>query len=156
MTITPAPPDYAAFLAGLKDRILRTRTSAARAVNRDLILLYWEIGRSIAEKQQTAGWGEAVVERLSKDLQTEFPDMRGFSVGNVWRMKQFYLSHASPEFLSQAVRDLKLIETGAELPAAIPWWHHVELLAKVKDVRIEFDKKLEKGYPVINPDIASG
>jgi hypothetical protein len=50
MTTTLAPPDYAAFLAGLKDRILRARTSAARAVNRDLILLYWEIGRGIAEK----------------------------------------------------------------------------------------------------------
>jgi hypothetical protein len=114
MTMTLAPSDYAAFLAGLKDRILRARTSAARAINRDLILLYWDIGRGIVEKQQTAGWGEAVVERLSSDLRAEFPDMRGFSVVNLWRMKQFYLSHTSLEFLSQAVRDLKLVETGTE------------------------------------------
>jgi hypothetical protein len=114
MTMTLAPPDYAAFLAGLKDRILRAHTSAARSVNRDLILLYWDIGRGIAEKQQTAGWGDAVVERISKDLRTAFPNMRGFSVANLWRMKQFYLSHTSPEFLSQAVRDLKTAKQLAE------------------------------------------
>jgi predicted nuclease of restriction endonuclease-like (RecB) superfamily len=161
MTITLAPPDYAAFFAGLKDRILRARTSAARAVNRDLILLYWDIGRGIVEKQQTAGWGQSVVERLSADLRTAFPDMRGFSIVNLWRMKQFYLSHTSSEFLSQAVRDLKLVETGAELlaqpareiqnirrrtadpeflsqavrelVASIPWGHHVNLLTRVAD-----------------------
>jgi hypothetical protein len=154
------PPDYPAFLTALKQRILHARTMAARVINHDLIMLYWDIGRSIVDKQQTAGWGEAVVERLSKDLRTEFPDMRGFSVGNLWRMKQFYLSHTSPEFLSQAVRDLKLIETGAEflaqpereiqniprrtsnpeflsqavreLVASVPWGHHVEILKKVK------------------------
>jgi predicted nuclease of restriction endonuclease-like (RecB) superfamily len=161
MTMTLTPPDYAAFLAGLKDRILRARISAARAINRDLILLYWDIGRSIVEKQQTTGWGAAVVERLSNDLRTEFPDMRGFSVVNLWRMKQFYLSHTSPEFLSQAVRDLKLVEIGTdkltrpareiqniarrasdpeflsqavrELIASVPWGHHVNLLTKVTD-----------------------
>ncbi len=75
MTKALSPPDYAAFLASLKERILQARTSAARAVNRELILLYWDIGRGIVEKQQTAGWGEAVVERLAADLRAEFPDM---------------------------------------------------------------------------------
>ena len=82
-----------------------------------MILLYWDIGHGIVEKQQNAGWGEAVVERLSNDLRTEFPEMRGFSVVNLWRMKQFYLSHTSPEFLSQVVRDLKSVEIGTEEPA---------------------------------------
>jgi hypothetical protein len=114
MTKALSPPDYAAFLASLKERILQARTSAARAVNRDLILLYWDIGRGIVEKQQTAGWGEAVVERLAADLRVEFPDMRGFSVANLWRMKQFYLAHTSHDFLSQAVRVLKYADAGPE------------------------------------------
>ena len=100
-------PDYPVFLADLKARILHARTSAARAVNRELILLYWDIGRGIVQKQQVAGWGDAVVERLASDLRAEFPDMRGFSVANLWRMKQFYLVHTSPEFLAQAAREMK-------------------------------------------------
>jgi hypothetical protein len=83
MTVTLAPPDYAAFLAGLKDRILRARISVAHTINRDLILLYWDIGRSIIDKHQTAGWGQSVVERLSADLRADFSDMRGFSVVNL-------------------------------------------------------------------------
>ena len=75
--------DYPAFLAALKERVLNARTSAARAVNRELVLLYWDIGHGIVEKQQTAGWGDAVAERLAADLRAEFPDMRGFSTANL-------------------------------------------------------------------------
>jgi predicted nuclease of restriction endonuclease-like (RecB) superfamily len=107
MTMTLAPPDYAAFLAGLKDRILQARTSAARAVNRDLILLYWDIGRGIVEKQQTAGWGQSVVERLSADLHAEFPDMRGLSANNLWLMRQLYSEYSDAEFLEQLVQEMK-------------------------------------------------
>ena len=107
MTRALSQPDYPAFLAALKERIVAARTSAARAVNRDLVLLYWDIGRGIVEKQQVAGWGDAVVERLAADLRAEFSDLRGFSVANLWRMKQFYLAHTSPEFLAQAVRELQ-------------------------------------------------
>lgn len=119
MTTTISLPDYPAFLADLKARILHARTSATRAVNHELVLLYWDIGRGIVEKQQTAGWGDAVVERLAADLREEFPDMRGFSVANLWRMKQFYLAHMSPEFLAQAVRDLKK-SRGQFLVQAVP------------------------------------
>ena len=104
MSKAVAYPDYPAFLAALKERILHARTTAARAVNHELVLLYWDIDRGIVEKQQTAGWGDAVVERLAADLRAEFPDMRGFSVGNIWRMRQFYQLHSQPEFLAQAVR----------------------------------------------------
>jgi len=68
MTKPVTHPDYPAFLRALNERILHARTSAVRTVNRELILLYWDIGRSIVEKQQTAGWGDAVVERLAADL----------------------------------------------------------------------------------------
>ncbi len=107
MTKALTLPDYPTFLASLKERILHARVSAARAVNHELVLLYWDIGRGIVEKQQTGGWGDAVVERLAADLRAEFPDIRGFSVANLWRMKQFYSVHTSPEFLAQAARELK-------------------------------------------------
>jgi predicted nuclease of restriction endonuclease-like (RecB) superfamily len=159
MTTTISHPDYPVFLADLRARILHARTTAARTVNRELVLLYWDIGRGIVGKQQTAGWGDAVVERLAADLRAEFPDMRGFSGANLWRMKQFYLAHVSPEFLAQAVRDLKklrgqflgqpvqepasirpldlnpelLAQAVREFVAAIPWGHHVFMLGRISD-----------------------
>ncbi|MGA2261323.1 MAG: PDDEXK nuclease domain-containing protein [Acidobacteriota bacterium] len=100
-------PDYPIFLAALEERILQARTSAARAVNRDLVLLYWDIGRGIVEKQQTAGWGEAVVERLAADLRAEFPDMRGLSANNLWLMRQLYSEYSDAGFLEQLVQEIK-------------------------------------------------
>lgn len=117
-------PDYAAFLTEVKGRIQSARLQAGRAVNRELVLLYWDIGHGVVERQKTLGWGDAVVERLAADLRAEFPDMRGFSTANVWRMLQLYTDHTSPEFLSQAVR---------ELVAAVPWGHHANALAKITD-----------------------
>ena len=114
--------------------------SAARSVNHELISLYWDIGKAIAEKRADAGWGDAVVEKLSRDLIREFPGVRGFSSQNLWRMQQFYLSHSSAEFLSQAVRELRIKRRGdklsqavRELLAAIPWGHHANALAQVSD-----------------------
>ena len=134
-------PDYSAFLTAVKQRILHAQTSAARAVNRELVLLYWDIGQSIVDKQQTSGWGNSVVERLAADLQAAFPNMRGFSVVNLWRMKQMVVEHTSGEFLSQAVKELpagggdsaKLSQAVRELVALIPWGHHVNLLSKITD-----------------------
>ena len=144
MTKALSHADYPAFLAALKERILGARISAARAVNQELVLLYWDIGRGIVEKQQVAGWGESVVERLAADLRAEFPDMRGFSLANLWRMKQFYLAHTSPEFLAQAARELGpapkgmsktefLAQAARELVASVPWGHHVFLLGRLND-----------------------
>lgn len=108
------PADYAKFLTGLKERIRTARITAVRAVNRELILLYWDIGQAIVEKQQAARWGDAVVEQLAADLRAEFPNMRGFSNQNVWRMKQLYLDHTSDEFLSQAAREFKRLPKSAK------------------------------------------
>jgi len=118
MTTAPSLPDYPAFLSTVKERILRARISAARAVNQELVLLYWDIGRGIVDKQQTAGWGDAVVERLATDLRAAFPDIRGFSLANLWRMKQFYVAHTSSEFLAQAVREFRKLR-GRLLPQAV-------------------------------------
>ena len=104
--------DYAAWLGGLKSRIRSARLSAARAVNRELILLYWDIGRGIMEKQEDLGWGKSVVEQLSLDLRSEFPGMKGFSANNLWLMRQFYSEYSSPAFLEQLVQ---------EILSPVPW-----------------------------------
>jgi hypothetical protein len=90
--------EYAAFLAQLKDRIAAARLGAARAVNRELVLLYWDIGQAIVRKQAIRGWGEAVVETLASDLQAVFPDTRGFSARNLRDMKRFYVAYSDPSF----------------------------------------------------------
>jgi predicted nuclease of restriction endonuclease-like (RecB) superfamily len=159
----PLSREYVQFVTELKQRIVSARLHAARAVNRDLILLYWDIGRGILERQEKLGWGESVVEMLAHDLQKAFPGMRGFSVVNLWRMRQFYAEHSTETFLaqvareskksgnagqktilSQAVRELvpslsktkqgvNLSQAVRDLLAAVPWGHHVNLLNKVKD-----------------------
>jgi predicted nuclease of restriction endonuclease-like (RecB) superfamily len=120
MKPTPTASDYTSFLAAVKDRIQTARLEAGRAVNRELVMLYWDIGRGIVEKQQTVGWGEAVVERLAAELRAEFPDIRGFSADNVWRMRQFYVDHSTSEFLEQAVPELKGRLGMAFLEQAVP------------------------------------
>ena len=100
-------PDYSAFLTDVKSRIQTARLAAGRAVNRELVLLYWDIGRGIVEKQTVQGWGESVVERLSADLRAEFPDMRGFATRSVWNMRRFFQAYGAPAILPQAVAELQ-------------------------------------------------
>ena len=89
-----ASPDYRRFIEDLRARVISARISAARAVNRDLILLYWDIGRAVVEKQRVLGWGESVIDRVSADLQEAFPATTGFSPRNLRDMKRFYLAYA--------------------------------------------------------------
>jgi len=103
MTKEASHPDYPAFLAALKERIIHARTSAARAINRELVLLYWDIGRGIVEKQQVLGWGESVIDRLSSDLQDAFPRTSGFSPRNMRDMKRFYLACSDESIWRQPV-----------------------------------------------------
>ncbi|MBI4026090.1 MAG: DUF1016 domain-containing protein [Verrucomicrobia bacterium] len=117
--------------------------AAARAVNRELILFYWDIGRGIVGKQKALGWGESVIEQLANDLQAAFPGGMGFSARNLRNMKQFFAAYSMPEFWQQAVAKLpcgsiwpqvvaKLKPDG--LPQGldeIPWGHHILLLNKV-------------------------
>jgi predicted nuclease of restriction endonuclease-like (RecB) superfamily len=110
--------DYAAFLNDLKTRIRAARTKAALAVNRELILLYWQIGRGVLERQRTAAWGDKILERLSSDLRLEFPDMQGLSRTNLKYMRMF--AEAYPEIGQQPVDQL-------------PWGHNIIVLTKLKD-----------------------
>jgi len=86
------PAGYGAFLEDVKARIQAARVKAVLAANRELVMLYWDIGKSIVERQNAKGWGKSIVERLASDLQRAFPGMEGFSARNIWRMRAFYLA----------------------------------------------------------------
>ena len=77
------PPGYAALLKDIKERVRTAQVRASLAVNRELVLLYWSIGRDILDRQKVEGWGTKVIERLAKDLGTEFPGIEGFSQRNL-------------------------------------------------------------------------
>ncbi len=92
-----AGSEYRLFVEDIKQRVRASQYEALKAVNRELIGLYWDIGKKIAEKQKQLGWGKSVVESLAGDLQKEFPGIKGFSAQNLWYMRQFYGEyHASP------------------------------------------------------------
>jgi predicted nuclease of restriction endonuclease-like (RecB) superfamily len=97
---------YDRFVDGIKQRIRVAQIKAAISANRELILLYWDIGRAIVDAQKDKGYGKRVVEMLSADLRREFPEMAGLSALNLWRMRAFYLAYAvSDQKLSQAVTE---------------------------------------------------
>ncbi|MBU1262614.1 hypothetical protein KJ640_06680 [bacterium] len=129
--------EYVQFLNELKERIRIAQTKAVLAVNKELISLYWDIGKSIVEKQEQMGWGMSVVKQLAEDLRRDFSDLKGFSPSNIWRMRAFYLAYTegvkklaqpvrenSSKELAQLVRDID----GVNLPQVvteIPWGHNV-------------------------------
>jgi hypothetical protein len=96
--------DYRALLGDIKSRIRTAQIKASLAVNRELIQLYWDIGRLIVQRQQTEGWGASVIDRLAGDLQRAFPGLQGFSASNISRMRALFLAYAShSENSAQAV-----------------------------------------------------
>ncbi|MGD1905277.1 MAG: YhcG family protein [Leptolyngbyaceae cyanobacterium] len=110
---------YGALLDGLKAQIRTAQVKAVLAVNRELVLLYWQIGREILTRQQAQGWGGKVIDRLSKDLKQEFPEVQGFGARNLKYMRAF--ADAYPE-----------LEVVQQLAAQIPWGHNCLLLDKIK------------------------
>lgn len=113
--------EYRNFFIKLKDDIISARQKAYQTINRQLVELYIQIGKSIYEKVEVAKWGEGVVETLAKDLRKEFPDMKGFSVQNLWRMKQIYETYKDYEKLSPLVRELT-------------WTHNVIILHQTQSI----------------------
>jgi predicted nuclease of restriction endonuclease-like (RecB) superfamily len=118
-TLFPEDANYIALLDGLKKRIRSAQVRAALAVNQELILLYWQIGREILERQQQKGWGSKVVDRLAKDLRQEFPDMKGFSRSNLLYMRAFAEAWPDEQIVQRTVGQL-------------PWRHNIALLEKLK------------------------
>ena len=120
--------NYVKFITSLKAKIRSAQVKGAVAVNRELIKLYWEVGKEILEKQEREGWGSNVLERVARDLQNEFPGVEGFSRRNMFRMRAFYQAY---EKVPQVVAQLE------DLPIfSIPWGHNALILEKVKN-RVE-------------------
>ncbi|OQY97620.1 MAG: hypothetical protein B6D35_14400 [Candidatus Brocadia sp. UTAMX2] len=120
--IVPPARQYAEFLANIKRTIQQARTRAYYGANKELIGLYWNIGREIAERQEREGWGKSVVERLSRDLREEFPGLSGYSSQNLWYMRQFYTEYRDYSNLQQLVGE-------------IPWGQNLIILSKVKNIK---------------------
>jgi predicted nuclease of restriction endonuclease-like (RecB) superfamily len=119
VSLTPPPPDYAEWLVELKARIHGAQQRAALAVNRELVALYWQIGRDILARQVAQGWGAKVIERLAHDLQAAFPEMKGFSVRNLKYMRAFAQAWTEADFVQGVL-------------AQLPWYHQLALLDKLK------------------------
>ncbi len=142
---------YADLLIGIKARVQTARIRAGLAVNQELIQLYWDIGKLVAERQNEEGWSSSVIDRLSADVRREFPDLKGFSSRNIWRMKSFYLAYRDEVIkLPQAAAVIGSLKNH-ELPDVfrVPWYHNVILLEKVKDPearRWYLKKTIEHGW----------
>jgi len=111
---------YKGLLKDIKERIRTGQYQALRAVNKELISLYWDIGKMIIKRQEQGSWGKSVIKQLAKDIQNEYPSLQGFSAQNLWKIRQFYQSYAKNEKLSPLVRE-------------IGWTHNTIILMQCKD-----------------------
>lgn len=168
MTTNPAKrssvSDYVRMLGDIKTRIRAAQIRATFAANRELILLYWDIGRMIVARQKQEGWGAAVIPRLARDIRNELPEVKGFSERNIKRMLAFareyptlspIVPHAAAQLAASAKGPQVAAQTGEmeispppvakfpapdplpilqQLAAQIPWFHHVLLMEKVKEL----------------------
>jgi len=126
--------EYKTFLKEIKERIHKAQYDAFKSVNKELINLYWDIGRSIVAKQEKLGWGKSIVETLARDLQKEFPGIQGFSSANLWRMRNFYITYQENEKLAPLVREFS-------------WTKNVIIMERCKDdIRREFYIKTTRKF----------
>ncbi|MDM8515546.1 PDDEXK nuclease domain-containing protein [Desulfobacterales bacterium HSG16] len=112
---------YVSLLAEVKKRVRSAQYAALKAVNTELVGLYWDIGRMIVERQHEAGWGKSVVKQLSADLRAEFPGIGGFSASNLWRMKAFFEAYTDHQKIAPLVRE-------------IGWSHNIVIFEQCKDL----------------------
>lgn len=116
---SPIPENYDDFLRDLKERIRSAQVRAALSVNRELVLLYWQLGRDILTRQRQQGWGAKVIDSLARDLQKEFPDMKGFSPRNLKYMRAFAEAYPNEQIVQEVL-------------AQITWYHNIALIEKLK------------------------
>ena len=130
------PEDYHHFFEELKERICNAQVRAALAINRELILLYWQIGADILNRQQQQKWGAKVIDNLAADLRKAFPEMKGFSSRNLKYMRSFAETYPDFEFVQEVL-------------AQITWYHNITLIEKVKspDERLWYARQtIEQGW----------
>lgn len=121
---SPVPSEYADTLESIKRLVHQARYVAQRRVNTELLRLYWQIGATIIERQKTAPWGSKVLSRLSADLRTEFPGVKGFSPANLKYMRRFAEAWPDPDAIGQRP------------VGQLPWGHVIELLDKLEDAEL--------------------
>ena len=127
---------YKELFVAIKQKVVHAQIKAAVSVNKEMLLLYWEIGKLIMKRQEKEGWGAKIREQLSSDLKNTFPTMKGFSKRNLLYMKQF--AEAYPDF---QITQVPL--------AQISWYHNITLLQKCSDEKNRFwyaQKALENGW----------
>lgn len=120
MSLPPLPADYAPLLSALKERVRAAQYAALKAVNTELVGLYWDIGRMLVERQARDTWGKGVVQQLAADLQQAFPGVGGFSASNLWRMRAFFEAYQAQEKLAPLVRE-------------VGWSHNLVILERCSD-----------------------
>jgi predicted nuclease of restriction endonuclease-like (RecB) superfamily len=144
---------YSDLLGDIKARIRQAQIKAILSANAEMILMYWDIGQMILERQQREGWGAAVIPRLSRDIRNDLPEEKGFSERNIKRMLRFYREYPTLPKVPQPVAQLQPAENAdlvkvpqpvAQIPdneistnllvAKIPWGHNILLIEKVKDL----------------------
>jgi predicted nuclease of restriction endonuclease-like (RecB) superfamily len=126
--------EYGSFIKEVKQRIYNSQYEALKTLNKALITLYWEIGKEIYIQQNEKGWGKSVVEVLSKELQKEFPNIKGFSARNLWNMRNFFVTYNENEILQP-------------LAAEISWTKNTIIMDKCKDdLEREFYIKMTKRF----------
>jgi predicted nuclease of restriction endonuclease-like (RecB) superfamily len=133
---SPIPENYDDFLRDLKERIRSAQVRAALSVNRELVLLYWQLGRDILTRQRQQAWGAKVIDRLARDLQKEFPDMKGFSPRNLKYMRAFAEAYPNEPIVQEVL-------------AQITWYHNIALIEKLKspEERLWYAQKtVENGW----------
>jgi predicted nuclease of restriction endonuclease-like (RecB) superfamily len=113
-------PNYDHFLKDLKQRIRTAQVKAALAINQEMVMLYWSIGRDILQRQESEGWGTKVIDRLAQDLKAAFPDIRGFSPRNIRYMRTFALAYPDEQIVQRSA-------------AQLPWRQTMVVLDKLKD-----------------------
>ena len=169
---------YRDLLGDIKVRVRAAQQKAALSANAEMILMYWDIGRMIAARQAQEGWGAGVIPRLAVDLKNELPEQKGFSARNIGYMVRFAREYGTPPILQQPAaklvpRPVALLENSESEPSGdlqqpaanlnvdsnptlsskeafgIPWFHHLILIEKIKDVSRRFwymRQTLEQGW----------
>ena len=158
LSAAACPSGFSDLLGEVKLRIQSAQTRAMASVNAELVRLYWDIGRMIHQRQEREGWGASVIPRLSAELKNELPEVKGFSERNIKRMLTFYRAYPYvgsfvQALVAQSEPDGKVPQAAAKLPSAekvpqaaaqipesliasIPWFHHIILIEKVKDLSV--------------------
>jgi len=144
---------YADLLGDIKIRIRQAQIKATLSANAEMILMYWDIGRMILERQKQEGWGAAVIPRLSRDIRNDLPEEKGFSERNIKRMLRFYREY--PDTLPIVPQPVALLAPNdlstnlQQLVAKIPWGHNIMLMEKVKELSARLwymQQTIEQGW----------